>query len=83
MIFYGYSTCVIMLCLHVIIQHLISLGTVAENSPIIPISAQLRYNIDVICEFIITSIPIPVRDFTSSPRYYECSYLQHRYRVDP
>jgi len=42
-------------------------GTVAENSPIIPISAQLRYNIDVICEYIITSIPIPVRDFTTSP----------------
>jgi len=43
-------------------------GTVAENAPIVPISAQLRYNIDVICEYICTSIPIPVRDFTSSPR---------------
>jgi len=42
-------------------------GTVAEGAPIIPISAQLRYNIDVICEYICTSIPIPVRDFTSSP----------------
>jgi len=43
-------------------------GTVAENSPIVPISAQLRYNIDVICEYICTFIPIPMRDFTSSPR---------------
>jgi len=43
-------------------------GTVAENSPIVPISAQLRYNIDVVCEYICTHIPIPVRDFTSSPR---------------
>lgn len=43
-------------------------GTVAEGAPIIPISAQLRYNIDVICEYIVKKIPIPVRDFTSSPR---------------
>eukprot|EP01113_Clastostelium_recurvatum_P020356 TRINITY_DN2414_c0_g1_i1.p1 TRINITY_DN2414_c0_g1~~TRINITY_DN2414_c0_g1_i1.p1 ORF type:complete len:614 (+),score=174.83 TRINITY_DN2414_c0_g1_i1:56-1897(+) len=43
-------------------------GTVAENAPIIPISAQMKYNIDVICEMIIKKIPIPVRDFTSSPR---------------
>jgi len=43
-------------------------GTVAEGSPVIPISAQLRYNIDVICEYICSKIPIPVRDFTSSPR---------------
>ncbi len=43
-------------------------GTVAEGSPIIPISAQLRFNIDVICEYLCTKIPIPVRDFTSTPR---------------
>ncbi|KAL6041546.1 Eukaryotic translation initiation factor 2 subunit 3 [Balamuthia mandrillaris] len=43
-------------------------GTIAENAPIIPISAQLKYNIDVICEYICKKIPIPVRDFTSSPR---------------
>jgi len=42
-------------------------GTVAESSPIIPISAQLRYNIDVVCEYICKTIPIPIRDFTSSP----------------
>ena len=27
-------------------------GTCAETAPIIPISAQLKYNIDVICEYI-------------------------------
>src|SRR5438874_12287708 len=26
-------------------------GTVAANAPVIPISAQLKYNIDVICEY--------------------------------
>jgi len=43
-------------------------GTVAESAPIVPISAQLKYNIDVVCEYICTKIPIPVRDFISSPR---------------
>eukprot|EP00005_Dracoamoeba_jomungandri_P003091 CAMPEP_0174260652 /NCGR_PEP_ID=MMETSP0439-20130205/10174_1 /TAXON_ID=0 /ORGANISM="Stereomyxa ramosa, Strain Chinc5" /LENGTH=480 /DNA_ID=CAMNT_0015344941 /DNA_START=11 /DNA_END=1453 /DNA_ORIENTATION=- len=43
-------------------------GTIAQGAPIIPISAQLKYNIDVICEYICTKIPVPVRDFTSSPR---------------
>lgn len=43
-------------------------GTVAENAPIIPISAQLKFNIDVICEYVCKKIPIPKRNFTSSPR---------------
>ena len=43
-------------------------GTVAESSPIVPISAQLKYNIDVINEYIVKRIPIPLRDFTSDPR---------------
>lgn len=43
-------------------------GTVADGAPIIPISAQLRYNIDVVCEYIVKKIPVPVRDFLSSPR---------------
>lgn len=43
-------------------------GTVAEGSPVIPISAQLKYNIDVICEYVCKNIPIPERDFTSPPR---------------
>lgn len=43
-------------------------GTIAEGSPIVPISAQLKYNIEVICEYICKKIPIPIRDFTSQPR---------------
>lgn len=41
-------------------------GTVAESSPIIPISAQKQYNIDIVCQAICTKIPKPVRDFTSA-----------------
>eukprot|EP00037_Helgoeca_nana_P008634 m.76865 g.76865 ORF g.76865 m.76865 type:complete len:461 (+) comp19060_c0_seq3:6426-7808(+) len=43
-------------------------GTVAESAPIIPISAQLKYNIEVVCEYIVNKLPVPVRDFLSSPR---------------
>ncbi|CAG8439440.1 2070_t:CDS:10 [Dentiscutata heterogama] len=43
-------------------------GTVADGAPIIPISAQLKYNIDAINEYIVKKIPIPIRDFTSDPR---------------
>ncbi|CAD6575853.1 MAG: hypothetical protein CYPHOPRED_005811 [Cyphobasidiales sp. Tagirdzhanova-0007] len=43
-------------------------GTVADSAPIVPISAQLRYNIDSVTEYIVKHIPVPIRDFTSSPR---------------
>jgi len=43
-------------------------GTVAEGAPIIPISAQLRYNLDAVAEHLVNHIPVPVRDFTSKPR---------------
>lgn len=43
-------------------------NTNIKHSTVIPISAQLQYNIDVLCEYIVTKIPIPIRDFTSSPR---------------
>jgi len=43
-------------------------GTVAEGAPVIPISAQLKYNIEVIAEYVVNKIPIPMRDFTSEPR---------------
>ncbi|KAJ3254362.1 hypothetical protein HK103_007244 [Boothiomyces macroporosus] len=43
-------------------------GTIADHAPIIPISAQLKYNIDAVNEYIVKKIPIPVRDFTSQPR---------------
>eukprot|EP00069_Balaena_mysticetus_P015580 bmy_09265T0 len=42
-------------------------GTVAEGGPI-PISAQLKYNIEVVCESIVKKIPVPPRDFTSEPQ---------------
>jgi translation initiation factor 2 subunit 3 len=42
-------------------------GTIAEGAPVVPISAQLKYNIDVICEYIVKKIPIPERNFTSPP----------------
>ncbi|CAI0465084.1 unnamed protein product [Linum tenue] len=42
-------------------------GTVAEGAPVVPISAQLKYNIDVVCEYIIKKIPVPKRDFTLPP----------------
>lgn len=41
-------------------------GSVAEGAPIIPISAQLKYNVDVVVDYI-CRIPIPLRDFTSAP----------------
>uniref|UniRef100_A0A673T3D8 protein-synthesizing GTPase n=1 Tax=Suricata suricatta TaxID=37032 RepID=A0A673T3D8_SURSU len=43
-------------------------GTVAEGAPIIPVFAQLTYNIEVVCEYIVKKIPVPLRDFTSEPR---------------
>ncbi|EDV25000.1 eukaryotic translation initiation factor 2 gamma [Trichoplax adhaerens] len=43
-------------------------GTVAESAPVIPISAQLKYNIEVVCEYICKKIPLPVRDFLADPR---------------
>ena len=43
-------------------------GTVADSSPIIPISAVLKYNVDLVCEHIVHKIPVPRRDFQSSPR---------------
>ncbi|CAD7705378.1 unnamed protein product [Ostreobium quekettii] len=43
-------------------------GTIADGAPVIPISAQLKYNVDVVCEYIVKKIPIPVRDFVSPPQ---------------
>merc|ERR1711865_126356 len=42
-------------------------GTAADSSPIIPLSAVLKYNLDVVCEYLCTQIPVPPRDFTSKP----------------
>lgn len=43
-------------------------GTCAEDAPIVPISAQLKYNIECVCEYIAKKIPIPQRDFLTPPR---------------
>eukprot|EP01095_Lingulamoeba_sp_RSL-Kostka_P018174 TRINITY_DN985_c0_g3_i1.p1 TRINITY_DN985_c0_g3~~TRINITY_DN985_c0_g3_i1.p1 ORF type:complete len:474 (-),score=197.52 TRINITY_DN985_c0_g3_i1:115-1536(-) len=43
-------------------------GTCAQGAPIIPISAQLQYNIDVVCEYICNNIPPPERNFLSPPK---------------
>ena len=43
-------------------------GTWAENSPIIPVSALHKINIDVVVDAIERVIPIPKRDIMKSPR---------------
>lgn len=48
-------------------NHLLLQGTVADDAPVVPISAQLKYNIDVVCEYIVKKIPIPERNFISPP----------------
>ncbi len=40
----------------------------ADGAPVVPISAQLRYNVDVVCEYIEKRIPVPQRDFISPPQ---------------
>jgi translation initiation factor 2 subunit 3 len=42
-------------------------GTVADGSPVIPISAQLKYNIDAVNEALVHTIPIPIRNFEATP----------------
>jgi len=51
------------------IQELIK-GTVAENAPIIPVSAQKKVNIDILLETIEKIIKTPKRDLTKDPRMY-------------
>ena len=43
-------------------------GTAAQGAPVIPISAQLGHNIDIVTEYLVDKIAIPVRDWTSEPR---------------
>ena len=45
-------------------------GTVAENAPIVPISAQQKVNIDALIEAIEETIPTPERDLASPPLMY-------------
>lgn len=41
-------------------------GTVADNAPIVPISAQLKYNIDAVNEYIVRNVPIPIRYYMTN-----------------
>ena len=43
-------------------------GTKAAKSPILPIYAQLKYNIDAVIYYLF-NLPIPKRDFISPPRF--------------
>lgn len=44
-------------------------NTLAENSPIVPVCANLGYNIDVICEYICLKFARPKREFDKSPKF--------------
>lgn len=43
-------------------------STPHSEAPIIPISGQLKYNIDAVCEYLVQKIAVPARDFTAPPR---------------
>jgi len=43
-------------------------GYLCEQSPIVPISAQLKLNIDIVCQLLVRNIPLPIRDYKKSPR---------------
>ncbi len=43
-------------------------GTAADGAPIIPISAQLKHNVDVVLEYICKKIPVPLRDYQSAAK---------------
>ena len=45
-------------------------GTIAENSPIIPVSAQQKINIDLLIEAIQHYFPTPKRDLNKTPIFY-------------
>lgn len=45
-------------------------GTIAENAPIIPVSAQKKVNIEYLIEAIENHIPTPERDLKKDPRMY-------------
>ena len=43
-------------------------SSVAQHSPIIPVSAQFRLNIDALVQHIAEYIPVPLRDMSSKPQ---------------
>ena len=54
-------------------------GTIAEGAPVVPISAQLKYNVDAVCEYIVKKIPVPVRlvDTTHVLHSTRLTWLHH------
>ena len=62
------ASCQIIYLIHFHWRRVRVIGTIADGAPVIPISAQLKYNIDVVCEYIVKKIPVPIRDFLSEPR---------------
>lgn len=42
-------------------------GTIAAKSPIVPISAIMKYNIDVVIQYLCEQIPVPPRDYSADP----------------
>lgn len=45
-----------------------TVGTIAENSPIVPVCAHSGHNIDYVLQYIVEYIPPPIRDLSSCPR---------------
>lgn len=45
-------------------------GTIAENAPVIPVSAQQRVNIHYLLQAIEEHIPTPKRDLEAEPKFY-------------
>ena len=50
-------------------------GTVADGAPVVPISAQLKYNVDAVCEYIVKKIP--VRPVQAEPGEWLVSIVGH------
>jgi translation initiation factor 2 gamma subunit (eIF-2gamma) len=48
-------------------------GTIAGNAPIIPISAQLKYNIDIVCKNIVTKVSQLLGKWNTAARGRTCA----------
>ncbi len=53
-------------------------GTVAENAPIVPISAQQNLNVDMVIQAIEETIPTPAQGHQQAPLAKGCSLLRHQ-----
>ena len=43
-------------------------STVLEGCPVIPVSAQLGFNIDAVCQHLATKVAVPTHDFAAAPK---------------